>query len=272
MRFLLLLIALATGPLHAEESRVQYDLIDATLAKFPPQVDGQTEFFFLGFAGYGEERVFAEEIKLAAGRVGDKYGSNDRTLLLINDRRDLETYPLATGLSLRHALNEMGKRMNRDEDVLFLVLSSHGTRGSMIEVSNTGMPARGLAADDLAEILRQSGIRWQVVVVSACFSGAFIKPLARNESIVITASSKSRTSFGCSDERDLTYFGEAFFRDAFPAARSLRDAAEASRRAIRSREREERVKPSQPQSYFGPLLETKLLRLETAAPAPLPVR
>jgi hypothetical protein len=259
MRILCLLIALVAAPLHAAaESSAQYDLIDATIAKFPAQVDGRTDFYFLGFAGYGEERVFAEEIKLAAARVGEKYGSTDRSLLLVNDRRDLVTYPLATGVALRHAANAIGRVMNRDEDVLFLVLSSHGARGAMIEVSNTDMPPRGLAADDLAEVLRQSGIRWQVVVVSACFSGAFIGPLAHDESIVITASSKRRTSFGCSDERDLTYFGEAFFRDALPAATSLRTAAEAARLAIRRREREENVTASHPQSHFGPSIEAKL--------------
>jgi Peptidase C13 family len=157
-------------------------------------------------------------------------------------------------------VNALGQVMNRDEDLLFLVLSSHGTRNAMIEVSNTDMPARGLAADDLAELLRQSGIRWQVVIVSACFSGAFVKPLAHEASIVITASSKHRSSFGCSDERDLTYFGEAFFRDALPAAPTLRAAAETARHAIRSRERAENVTPSRPQAHFGSSIESRLSR------------
>jgi hypothetical protein len=261
MRILCLLLAVVAAPLGAQESTARYDLIDATVAQFPAQVDGKAEFYFLGFAGYGAERVFAEEIKLAAARIGEKYGSTDRTLLLINDRRDLTTHPPATGLGLRHAVNAVGKVMNRDEDVLFLVLSSHGTRDAMIEVSNTGMPARGLAADDVAAILKQSGIRWQIVVVSACFSGAFIRPLAHEESIVITASSKRRSSFGCSDERDLTYFGEAFFRDALPDAPDLRAASDAARRAIRGRERQERFPASNPQSHFGSSIETKLEKL-----------
>src|SRR6185295_1862294 len=108
--------------------------------------------------------------------------------------------------------------------VLFLVLSSHGTRDAMIEVSNTGIPARGLAAETLANLLREAGIQWRVVVVSACFSGAFVEPLADAHTIVLTAASKSRSSFGCSDDRDLTYFGEALFRDAMPAAPDLRAA------------------------------------------------
>jgi hypothetical protein len=264
MRILTLLMTFLAGPLLAQESSARYELIDSTVAAFPAQVDGRPEVYFLGFAGYGEERVFAEEIKLAAARVGEKYGSTDRTVLLINDRRDLTTHPPATGLGLRHAVNAIAKVMNRDEDVLFLVLSSHGARGAMIEVSNTGMTPRGLAAEDVAAILKQSGIRWQVVVVSACFSGAFIGPLAHEESVVITASSKRRSSFGCSDERELTYFGEAFFRDALPGAPDLRAASEAARRAIRSRERQEEFPASNPQSHFGSSIERKLGELAKA--------
>ena len=146
--------------------------------------------YFLGFAGFGEERVFAEEIKLAAQRVGEKYGSAHRSVLLLNDRRDLTTYPLASESSLRYALNALGRVMNRDEDVLFLALSSHGSRDATIDVSNEGMEPQTLSAATLAELLAESGIRWKVIVVSACFSGAFIKPLADDHTIVITAASK----------------------------------------------------------------------------------
>src|SRR6187402_1059368 len=96
-----------------------------------------------------------------------------------------------------------------------------------------------LDAKDLAQMLRESGIRWRVIVVSACFSGTFVKPLADNHTIVITAAAKNRTSFGCSDQRDLTYFGEAFYRDAMPHATYLRTAFEVARKEIRERERAE---------------------------------
>jgi hypothetical protein len=264
MRLFLSALACCAVVVHAEpDSKAQFAQIDATVARFAPQVDGNTDVYFLGFAGDGEQKVFAEEIKLAAQRVGVKYGSGDRSLLLINDRRDLTTYPLATGLTLGHALQSIARVMNRDEDILFLAFSSHGTRAAQLVVDNTGLPERGLEADDVAQMLRASGIRWQVVVVSACFSGLFVEPLAHNETIVITAASKTRTSFGCSDDRDLTYFGEAFWRDALPGAAHLRDAVEASRKIIRAREKEEGVKPSHPQSYFGPLLDAKLAELES---------
>ncbi len=221
--------------------------------------------YFLGFAGYGEERVFAEEIKLAAKSVGEKYGSTQHSVLLLNDRRDLTTYPLASESSLRYALNALSRVMNRDEDVLFLALSSHGSRGATIEVSNEGMEPRTLGAVTLADLLAESGIRWKVIVVSACFSGAFVEPLADDHTIVITAASKYRTSFGCSDQRDLTYFGEAFYRDSLPGSTQLRAAFEAANaRKFAAVKRKRACRPSQPQGYFGPLMEEKLRAVEQA--------
>ena len=256
---LLLFAGLAWGQGNAQTQR---DLIDAQIARFPAATGSEAHVYFLGFAGYGEERVFAEEIKLAATVVGDIYGSAPRSVLLLNDRRDLTTYPLASESSLRYALKAISRVMNPEEDVLFLALSSHGSRDATIDVSNEGMEPQPLGAVTLAELLAESGIRWKVIVVSACFSGAFVPPLADNHTIVLTAASKSRTSFGCSDTRYLTYFGEAFYRDSLPGSTQLRAAFEAAKREIRRREKEEGVRASQPQSYFGPLMEEKLRGIE----------
>ncbi len=261
-----LLLFLAALPcVSAPDAAAQRALIDATIAAFTADPAGSADtgrMYFLGFAGFGEERVFAEEIKLAADRVGARFGAT-RQLLLLNDQRDLVSFPLATHDNLRYALGALGRVMDPRHDILFLALSSHGARNAMLEVSNTDMPPTGLSAARLAEMLNASGIRLKVIVISACFSGAFIAPLADNESIVITAAAKNRSSFGCSDDRYLTYFGEAFYRDALPTAVSLRAAFEAARAEIRRREKEERVTPSQPQAHFGPIMET---RLEEAVP------
>ena len=264
-KWLLISLALlfASGSTRGDDAAAaQRDLIDAQIAHFPAETGSEAHVYFLGFAGYGEERVFAEEIKLAAKIVGEKYGSASRSVLLLNDRRDLSTYPLASESSLRYALNALGRVMNRDEDVLFLALSSHGSRGATIEVSNEGMEPQTLGAVTLADLLAESGIRWKVIVVSACFSGAFVEPLADNHTIILTAASRSRTSFGCSDQRDLTYFGEAFYRDSLPGSTQLRAAFEAAKQEIRRREKEEGVRASQPQGYFGPLMEEKLRGIE----------
>jgi hypothetical protein len=269
--FIWLLILSCPQAYAQGDAQVQRDLIDAQIARFPVETATGGRVYFLGFAGFGEERVFAEEIKLAANLVGERYGSASRTVLLLNDRRDLATYPLASASSLRYALTALARVMNRDEDILFLALSSHGAKGATIEVSNEGMTPQTLGAATLAELLDESGIRFKVIVVSACFSGAFVPPLADNHTIVITAASKHRASFGCSDTRHLTYFGEAFYRDALPDSPDLRAAFETARREIRRRERDEGARPSQPQGHFGPLMEEKL-RETVQARSPDPVR
>jgi Peptidase C13 family len=81
--------------------------------------------------------------------------------------------PLATVSGLRRTLREIADRMDRDRDVLFLVLSSHGSEEPAISVSNRSLPLKQLTAGDLAEALKASGIRWKVIVISACHSGAF---------------------------------------------------------------------------------------------------
>jgi hypothetical protein len=271
MRALLSLIALvAAAGAYAQDTgdaaQIQRALIDAQVARFPSEPAPHGRVYFLGFAGYGEERVFAEEIKLAAQRVSERYGPPTGAVLLLNDRRDLTTWPLASQSSLRYALGEIARVMNRDEDILFLALSSHGSRNATIDVSNTGMTEQALSARTVAKMLEESGIQWRVVVVSACFSGTFVKPLANNHTIVITAAAKNRTSFGCSDQRDMTYFGEAFYRDAMPHSTYLRAAFEAARKEIRERELAEDFTPSQPQGYFGPMMEEKLRDIESARP------
>jgi hypothetical protein len=262
---ILLLLCLLPSPAIPQDDDAfwaeQMVRIDGEVSRAAMSAQPGTQMYFVGFAGFGTERVFAEEIALAADRVAKRYPIGDRSIRLVNDRRDLTTFPLATAQSLLHTLTELGKVMDED-DILFLALSSHGYKGAALSITNTGMKDTALGAETLAGMLRDSGIRWKVIVISACFAGGFIDALADNHTIIITAASRNRTSFGCSDDRDLTYFGEAFYRDSLPGARNLRAAFEATRRQIRRREQEERVKPSQPQAFFGPLMESKLEEIE----------
>lgn len=231
--------------------------IDAAMTEIvPPETDAPAAFF-LGFAGFGEERVFAEEIRYAAKVMAERFGTADRSLLLLNDRRDLDSEPLATVASLRYALEAMATKMDLDEDVLFLSLSSHGSEDSLV-VSHGPLVLDDLTDEALADALESAGIKWRVIVISACYSGSFIDALRNPETVLITAAAPDRTSFGCNDERALTYFGEAFYRDALPEADSLRDAFEMTVEAIAERERLEDIEPSHPQAHFGAVVEERL--------------
>jgi hypothetical protein len=232
--------------------------IDEALSAVTRDKSPNSRAYFLGFAGVGDQKVFAQEIGLASRVLGERYDMTARTLSLINDQRDLERAPLATVSGLKYALRGLASRMNLDQDVLFLSISSHGAKDASIVVSNSELPLQDMTDDDLADALSESGIKWRVIIISACYAGAFIESLRDPRTIVITASAADRTSFGCSNDRDLTYFGEAFYRDALPGARSLRDAFDTAKAAIAARESREHVDASKPQAYFGKAMEEKL--------------
>jgi hypothetical protein len=264
----------AAGAEWVQMARAQFSQqarIDAAIAQLAPQDPSATEVYFLGFAGFGKEAIFAREIDLAARVVGERYGSAARSVRLVNDQRDIETWPIASEPGLRYALRRLGEVMG-DEDVLFLTFASHGDRGKGVRVSNPGTLTTRLAPAAVEEMLREAGIQWRVVVVSACYSGTFADVLANDRSIVITAAGPDRKSFGCNDSRALTYFGEAFFRDALHSTASLRAAFQAASKALERKESDAGIVPSRPQASFGRLLEGKLDELvrtaRQSAPAP----
>jgi len=257
-----------SGDSPADAETVLYEQpgrIDHALAAIRSDASPAPKAFFLGFAGVGEQKVFAQEIGLASRVLSERYGMENRALSLINDQRDLERAPLASVSGLKYALHGLAGRMNLGSDVLFLVISSHGAKDPAIAVSNSELPLNDMTAEDLVTALSDSGIKWRVIIISACYAGGFIDSLKDPNTIVITAAAADRTSFGCSNDRDLTYFGEAFFRDALPEARSLRDAFDRAKSAIALREHREHVDASRPQAFFGAEMEAKLATMKDHA-------
>jgi hypothetical protein len=232
--------------------------IDDEVDAIGPVLGGAPAVFFVGFAGVAEQRVFAEEIKLAARVVDARFGTADRQVLLINDRRDLDTFPMATASGLRYALKAVAEKMRPDRDILFLALSSHGSPDPALSVSHSGLELEQLSDEELESALRDSGIKRRIIVISACYAGGFVEPLENPDTIVIAAAAADRTSFGCSDDRDMTYFGEAFYRDSLPTAPTLEAAFESAKTAIAAREKEEHETPSEPQAYFGSAISAVL--------------
>jgi hypothetical protein len=243
----------------------QPDRIDAAAARVPAGAPGRPNVYFVGFAGTGEEKVFAEETKLAERVISQRYGVAGRSLLLMNDRRDLETWPFASVHGLRRALGRLAERMDRSQDVLFLFLSSHGSETSLA-VSNSNWPLDQLDPEALRQALDDSGIRWRVIVISACHSGAFLPALAGDETAVFTSAAADRTSFGCSDERDMTEFGEAFFRDAVPGAPSLAAAFDQAKGVLAAEERRRDLPESRPQANIGAAIAAHWQLIEARHP------
>lgn len=253
----------APPPLDVESTYTrQPPLLTRELARVAPGTHGVSEMFVLVFAGYGEEDVFMREA-LSAGRIlAQRYRAQSRIVRLINNRRTLAHKPLANRSNLQAALHGIAARMQRDEDILFLFLTSHGAESGEFSVELGELGLNALRPPALRAALDAAGIRWRVVVVSACYSGQFIDALEGPETLLITAAAADRQSFGCAHENDWTYFGEAFFRDALADARSLIEAFERARLRIAARERREHKPPSRPQMRAGADILPVLGRLD----------
>ncbi|HSC06762.1 MAG TPA: C13 family peptidase [Steroidobacteraceae bacterium] len=248
----------------------QPDLIDAAVERLSAGTAGKTEVYFVGFAGYGEQGVFEKEIRFADGAFGKRIDLEGRSLQLVNSPdRNGETMPLATASGLTRSLAGIARRMNVDEDVLLLFLTSHGSEDAELSVSQGYLPLDELDGKTLRTALDDSGIRWRVIVISACHAGSFIPKLSDERTLIIAAAHADKSSFGCSDERELTYFGEAFLRDALPASSDLLDAFARARELVTARETEEGQEPSDPQLFVGAQMKAKLaelpLRVDAAA-------
>ena len=222
------------------------------------------DVYFVGFAGYGEQKVFRTEAELARRVFGARFATGNRSLLLVNDIHDRRSYPLATFDNLRLAVNAIGERMNPQRDTLVLMLTSHGNDEDGVAITNGKLPEDALSPRDVRRILNESHIRWRIIIVSACYSGIFIPALKGPSTLIMTAADARHSSFGCDDTRDLTYFGEALLRDALPHACSLPQAYRDMADIIRRRETEEDDIHSNPQFLLGPRMAMRLPQLEAA--------
>jgi hypothetical protein len=148
--------------------------------------------------------------------------------------------------------------MNAGEDLLFLFLSAHGDRDYRLSASQPPLELAALTPTALARLLHESGVKWRVIVVSACYSGGYIEPLRDANTLVITAAAPDRSSFGCEAGRDFTYFGQAFFRDALASTRSFTAAFAVARDIVSRQEAAEKLTPSMPQMWVGPAIAARL--------------
>jgi hypothetical protein len=256
----------ASGPDAPQSEQTlygQFDLLNDALDAIAPAQAGITELFTISFAGDGEQDVFFNEAVGADAVMAAAFDSGEHSVVLANSRAHALEHPFATASALQRAVSAVADRMNGDEDVLALFLTSHGTPDHRLVVSLPPYDFTDLSPEALRSMLDESGIRYRVIIVSSCYSGGFVEALAGNDTMVITASSADRTSFGCRDGADWTDFGRAYFAEALAQTASFEGAFRIASRRIAEREAQEHLTPSLPQISVGAGIRDQLQRLET---------
>ena len=206
----------------------------------------------VSFGLFGDQGVFRSEATGAARVVAGRFGSGPINVQYNSKKGGAATIQ-GLALSLRAAANGMAA----ESDILFLILTSHGSRAGL--AVKAGRLTQTLTPSNLADMLARTGMRYKVVVISACYSGVFIPRLANPDTLVITAADADHPSFGCRDKARWTYFGNAFFNVALRQAKSLKDAFVVAHSLVKKREVRERFEPSNPLMAGGENVQPLLI-------------
>lgn len=251
-------------PALAEEEffHLQGRLIESALAAITPGRPGDPELYFVGFAPDGSQEVFLDEMRYVRDLFDERYDTRGHSVMLVNGELALDEFPIASATNLQRVLERVAEQMNLDEDALFLFMSAHGDEQHRLAAWQPPLELAAVTPTSLARMLQDTGIRWKVIVVSACYSGGFIEPLRDENTMIITASAADRPSFGCEPGQEFTYFGRAYFVEALERTRSFIEAFAMARKTLARQETRERLEASMPQIWVGRALERRLPALE----------
>lgn len=245
----------------------QAAMVEQAIERLAPGTPGVTDAYLVAFGADGNEDVFRNEVEYAQLLFAQRFGMQARTLALLNHPDTTERTPLATLSNLRLALAGIGARMNRNEDVLVLFMTTHGSEDHQLYVDMQPLALDWIDPADLRGALDDAGIDWRVVILSACYSGGFIETLATPMSLVITAARADRPSFGCGADSELTYFGRAFLVEALNQTTSIPAAFELARERVLELELADDFDPSDPQISAGALIGQRLQQWTAQLPA-----
>jgi hypothetical protein len=227
-------------------------LLAVTPAVLPAHAENARKVSVVSFGLFGDQSVFRSEATGAAKIIADRFGGGP-----VDAQYNSKKGGKATIETLATSLQTAAKGMDAENDVLFLILTTHGAPAGL--AVKAGRLTQMLTPPKLAEMLARTGVRHKAVVISACYSGVFIPHLASPDALVITAADAEHPSFGCQDKAKWTYFGDAFFNVALRNAKSVTEAFTVARALVLKRELRERFAPSNPQMAGGANVEPLLV-------------
>jgi hypothetical protein len=134
-------------------------------------------------------------------------------------------------------------------------------QGCIVYATSYGTAGRGLLLAQYREFLtpraldgalaRGCGNAPTVVIISACYSGAFAEPpMNRANRIILSAARSDRPSFGCKAGRQYTAYDRCLL-SALDHVASWLDAYADTQRCVAREEMVAHFTPSEPQAFFG---------------------
>jgi hypothetical protein len=264
--------ARADAGMQIERSRdpagelAEHRKLDRALRALLPQRAGTVDAYVISIA-LDSDPVFGREARVAGDVLSARYGARGRTIVLAGSHGNAPSaLPRGTPETLNLALARIAELINRDEDVLVIYTTSHGTPfGLYYNDADHGYGA--ISPNRLRDVFEGLGIRNRLLILSACYSGVFVPRLQSETTAIVTAASAERSSFGCVADNDWTFFGDAMINHALRKPQPLRAAFTEANGLITGWEAQFPVRPSQPQVSIGAGAERWLAALDRRLPA-----
>lgn len=252
------------------EALKQAQLLVKSLDALAPQRPGVPDVYVVAAAFWGDP-VFEREASEAAKLLAAHFHAEKRTIVLTEGAAGVRQFPVATPNNLSAAIGRVGQLIDPKEDLVVIFLTSHGAPDGTVAIREENRLGGALRPSHLRAMLQAAGIRNKVVIVSACFSGVFIPAFSDDSSMVLTAAAADKTSFGCAPNREWTYFGDAFFNRALRSGEGLVAGYASALKTISKWEQEQKLEPSNPQSFIGDDVAALVSKLEAGSPRPAAV-
>lgn len=251
----------------------QQALWEKTMAAIAHERPGVTDVYALVFAPYAAEDVFLRESSMVSRVLAERFDAEGRVVHLVNHASTAQTHLWATAINMERAIDAIAQRMDRNNDLLVVYMTSHGASDFKLAAAHWPLQVPPVSPDELREALDRSGIRHRVIAISACYSGGWADALAGDTTLVMTAADATHTSYGCGRRSELTFFGRALFDEQLRKTHSFEQAFARAVPLIKQREIDAGKEDgfSNPQIRVGagiaPVLRALEKRLDALPPA-----
>ncbi|WMW80412.1 C13 family peptidase [Undibacterium cyanobacteriorum] len=241
----------ALTPSNALAKAQSKQILDAQFDAIQRQAKQQAgaHLWFAGFGLDSGSNAFRGDVDLAESKIRSvnpqllayKLDNQAQTVELDRPFAHLGNFQK----TIKHISQQVGEK-----DVVVIFMSSHGNVGYL--ANQIGQQRYGnITAGHIKTVLQDLKDTPTVLIISACYSGSLISTLEAPNRIILTAASRSKTSWGCAPLDQNTFFIDELFGKSFDASLTLKQVFEKTEKQIIQREEALKLSHSEPQIFVG---------------------
>jgi Peptidase C13 family len=214
------------------------------------QAKPEGRIIFAGFAMHSQSKAFRNDV-ITTEKFVQSIDPDAIVFKLNNPVRGQEhDWPYASNENISRVIQRV-TRLAGPQDKVVLLFSTHG-HVNILSNNFNNQYALSLHSNWVNHSM--AGLRGKptLVLISACYSGSFVEPLAGPSRVILTASAKDRNSFGCQFQSTNTYFIDELFNQPSILDKSVTQLMEQAKAGVAKREIAQKLSPpSLPQMFTG---------------------